>query len=118
MAAGSPVTVTTEDGLTCVRFLDASILDSGTIQFISAELAQLIELPEHQRIVLDFREVRFLASQALGMLLGLRARARGGDTEIALAAVRPELSRIFKLAGIEKMFRFYSSADDAREQWK
>jgi len=75
MTQPSGLKVMQQGGVTLVAFGDASILDMFTIQKIGRELYDLLENQGHKRVVLDFGDVRFLSSQALGVLLTLRKKA-------------------------------------------
>ncbi|TWT42144.1 Anti-sigma-B factor antagonist [Phycisphaerae bacterium RAS1] len=104
--------VTEQEGVTLVRFRDNSILDNDTIQRIGRELGELVDSGV-QRMALDFRDVRFLSSQALGVLTTLRSRAEKAQARVVLAALRPEIVRVFKITNFAKMFSFFEDADAA-----
>lgn len=101
------------DGVTVVSFKDASILDAMVIQRIGRELYKLVEDDQRRKIVLDFSEVRFLSSQALGVLLTLRRKADRSGAKIALAAIRPELAKVFKLTNLDQLFEFHNDRETA-----
>ncbi len=96
-----------EGDITVASFRDASILDAVTIQRIGRELYALVEADGRRRIVLDFADVRFLSSQALGVLLTLRRKADQAKAEVFLAGIRDELVRVFKMTNLDKLFQFY-----------
>lgn len=93
--------------VTLVTFKDNSILDIASIQRIGRDLYELVESSEGKRIVLNFQNVRFLSSQALGVLLTLRRKAEKTKADVILAELRPELARVFKITNLDKMFKFF-----------
>lgn len=99
--------LTQEGDITVASFRDASILDAVTIQRIGRELYALVEEDGSRRIILDFADVRFLSSQALGVLLTLRRKADQAKAEVFLAGIRDELARVFKMTNLDKLFQFY-----------
>jgi anti-sigma B factor antagonist len=101
------------DGVTIVSFHDAPVLDTLTTQRIAHRLYELVEDSRLRRIVLDFEQVRFLASQALGVLLTLRRKADKAGVKIAVARIRPELVRVFQITTLDKLFDFFESTADA-----
>jgi anti-anti-sigma factor len=113
MSATPQLRISQEGGVTVTSFRSASILDAGTIQAIGDELETLIQSGEHARIVIDFSEVRFLASHALGMLLKLRGKADPAGAKLAFAGMRPELTKVFKIANLDRLFTFYPDRDKA-----
>ena len=102
------------DGITTIRFRDNSILDALAIQRIGKELAEILEVQGVKKAIIDFRDVRFLSSEALRMLLGLRSRADRAGAKVALCAIKPELTKIFKLTNLDQLFQLYPDADAAR----
>ncbi|MFN0135290.1 MAG: STAS domain-containing protein [Phycisphaerae bacterium] len=100
-------------GVCVVGFRDASILDALTIQRIGKELYDLVEAQAKKKVVLDFGDVRFLSSQALGVLLTLRKKADKEKATICLARIRPELARVFKITQLDQLFKFHDSRDHA-----
>ncbi len=116
MAVESSLKVSENSGVTLVRFRDTAILEMVTIQRIGRDLSDLLDAGKHGPIVLDFRDVRFLSSQALGVLVTIRKKAGQQQNQIALAAVRPELLRIFKITSLDKLFTFFDSTDQAVEK--
>lgn len=99
--------------VTVVGFRDASILDALTIQRIGKELYDIVEAQGKKRVVLDFGDVRFLSSQALGVLLTLRKKADKAGASVCLARIRPELARVFKITNLDQLFKFHDSRDHA-----
>lgn len=106
------LTVTEQEGVTLVRFRDNSILDNDTIQRVGRELGELVD-SGIQKMVLDFRDVRFLSSQALGVLTTLRSKAEKARASVVLASLRPEIVRVFKITNFARMFTFLDDADAA-----
>jgi anti-anti-sigma factor len=102
-----------DGGVTVVGFRNASILDTHTIQTIGDELNALLQSGTHSRVVLDFADVRFLASHALGMLLKLRAKADPAGARVVCAGMRPELAKVFKIANLDRLFVFYPTREQA-----
>ena len=96
-----------------VSFRDASILDVVTVQRIARELYAMVEADQNTQVVLDFTHVRFLSSQALGVLLTVRRKADQAATKVALCAIRPELARVFKITNLDKMFEFFDTTEAA-----
>lgn len=98
-----------------VSFRDASMLDAVTIQKIARELYAIVEDEANTNVVLDFTHVRFLSSQALGVLLTVRRKAdrKATKAKVVLCKIRPELARVFKITNLDKMFEFHDSTEQA-----
>ncbi|MEP0846813.1 MAG: STAS domain-containing protein [Phycisphaerae bacterium] len=109
----STLRLSESDGVTIVSFKDASILDALSIQRIGQQLYQVVDAPNRSKVVLDFSAVRFLSSQALGVLLTLRRKADKAGVKIALCAIRPELFRVFTITNLNQFFAFFDTTQDA-----
>ncbi|MBU0637923.1 MAG: STAS domain-containing protein [Planctomycetes bacterium] len=105
--------ITEVEGATIVSFRGDSILDILTIQRTGRELYNLIDEAGKRRVVLDFRAVRFLSSQALGVLLTLRRKADKAGARVVLSQARPELARVFKVTNLDQLFHFFDSNEEA-----
>jgi anti-anti-sigma factor len=112
-SAQPQLTLTKTGPVTIASFQHASILDVLAVQTLRSEFEALIRSGQHDRIVIDFSEVRFLASHALGMLLVLRSKADPLGAKLAFAGLRPELERVFRLANLDRLFTFYPDREQA-----
>ncbi len=81
-------------------------LDMGATFSVERELDRLIDREQVPRLVLDLRGVDFMDSTGLRLLLQTDARAREGDFELALVRGRPEVHRVFELAGLAEVLPF------------
>ncbi|MFN0054973.1 MAG: STAS domain-containing protein, partial [Planctomycetales bacterium] len=55
--------------VTIARFTDKKILDESNIQIIGNQLFSLVDEDHRKKIVLDFTNVEYLSSAALGKLI-------------------------------------------------
>ncbi len=114
---GSHLIVHSIQGVTVVDFGASTMLDAGIIDAIGQELYTLVDEKAAKRIALDFSKVRFLASQAVGVLITLRKKADAIGGEIAICAMREELKRVFKIMNLQKLFSFYPGEKEALAAW-
>ena len=62
----------------------------------------------------DFSAVRFMSSQALGVLIQLKRRHRRREGGIiVIAGIRPKMHKVFKITNLHKLFAFHSELDKA-----
>jgi anti-sigma B factor antagonist len=104
-------------GVTVVSFGSATMLDAGVIEQVGQELYTLVDQKAVKRIALDFSNVRFLASQAVSVLLTLKKKSDAIGSELAICALRPELQRVFKIMNLERLFKFYPGEKEALAAW-
>ena len=100
-------------GVTVATFAHESILDAETVKGVREALYALLANPPERPLVLDLQNVRFLSSQALGMLLALRKKSADMGVQVVLAAVRPELARILEITNLNALFPSFETREAA-----
>jgi len=100
---------------TIVNFRTGSILDSQVIDAIARELYALVDEKASRKIVLDFAGVKFLASQAIGVLITLNQKAEEIKGRVAICQMSEEIRRVFKIMNLGKLFRFFDNEEQALE---
>lgn len=86
-------------------------LDAMNAPHLRSTLLRFIELGM-TRIILDLREVGFMDSSALGACI-TGAQRIGPLGQVVLAGARGEVSRLFELTHMHRVFRVYESLADA-----
>ncbi len=109
MSSPSKLRVRSVEDVTAVRFQESSILDTQLIHDIAQELDQLIEAENNRKLLLDFTEVKFFSSSALGILVTLSKKMAEIEGQLVICALAAELRKVFKITNLDKLFRF---ADD------
>ena len=102
------------DDVCVVGFEDDTVLDALTTPPIARQLYELVEKPGSTRLLLDFANVCFLSSQALGVLLTLRRKAERAAVRLAATGLRPELQRVFQVTKLDTMFPHFAGREEAR----
>ncbi len=104
-------------GVTVVTFTDSSILDAATIDQIGRDLYQLTDVQNKQKLVLDFSNVKFLSSHALGVFMTLQRKSQAIKGVMVFAGIRKELMKVFTLTGLDKLFKFFPTDAAALESF-
>ena len=99
------------DGVTVASFKDRRLLDEATIEMVAQQLYSLVDDHGCQRVVLDFSEVDFMSSSALGKLLKFHKKILGVDGALRLCNMKPELQKIFKVLALHKVFKIDKNRD-------
>ena len=103
--------------VTVVSFQNISVLDSANIEALGRSLLELVEKQDTRKLVLEFSAVRFMSSQALGVLLQLKKAMDPVKGKIVIAGIRPELHKVFKITNLHKMFGFHDDLDKALQEF-
>jgi anti-sigma B factor antagonist len=89
---------------TFVTINDSKLLDSESIKEIEITLTKLIDSRDKIKMFLNFSEVEFLASSALGMLVKVLKQIREKKGELTLTNIDPSILKVFKITKLDKVF--------------
>ena len=109
---GPSLSVEDTDGVTVVNIPNGCMLDGEAIQAVGTKLFDLVDKDSKKNLLLDFADIRFMSSQALGVLLTLRRKAEKGGATIVLTGIREQLMKIFEITNLDTMFSFFDSRDE------
>ncbi len=112
MSSPSKLRIRSVEDVTTVRFQESSILDTQLIHNIADELDQLIAVENNKKLLLDFTEVKFFSSSALGILITLGKKMAEIEGQLVICALAAELRKVFKITSLDKLFNF---ADDEEQ---
>ena len=95
-----------------VQFRDRKILDESNIQEMGRELFELVE-QKRAKILLNFMNVEFLSSAALGKLITLDKKLKAAKGQLKLSNIRPEIYEVFAITRLNKLFDIHDDEADA-----
>ena len=95
---------------------------SGRLDAITCEEAQPVVLGALDNgssgIILDLASLDFISSAGLRIMVMLMKNAVADGKQIAMVGVQPHIYKIFKIAALDKFFRFFDNEGEAiRELW-
>ncbi|MEI6037995.1 MAG: STAS domain-containing protein [Planctomycetota bacterium] len=99
--------------VTVVKFLDKKILDEANIQELGLELFSLIEHDNRKSILLNFTDVEFLSSAALGKLITLDRKVKANKGRLKMSNIRPEIFEVFQITKLNKVFDIRTDESEA-----
>ncbi len=87
-------------------------LDTSTSEFLEKTFAELIERGK-LKVVADLRELNFISSSGIGVLVGNcnELRERGGD--LKLASPQPRVAKALELLNLLEIFDVFPSKEQA-----
>jgi len=113
MAGSSHLLIHPIRDVTVVNFRTSSILDALQVQQIGEALYDLVDTRALTKIVVDFSEVKFLSSSALGVLITLHKKAAAIKGRVVLCGLRPELRRVFEISRLDKLLELRETEEQA-----
>src|SRR5207249_4216645 len=115
MAQAAPRRIGVEivDGITVVNFVDTQLVPEEVIQEVGEQLFSLVEGQGSPRLLLNFRNVRAMATSMLGKLVALKRKVEVSNGRLKLCGFRPDLWEIFKITKLERVFENYDEEQAA-----
>ena len=90
--------------VTVVSFTDKKILDEQNIQIIGEQLFSLIDELGRKKILLNFGNVEYMSSAALGKLITLNKKVQGASGKLVLCNIDANIREVFEITSIDKLF--------------
>jgi anti-sigma B factor antagonist len=98
--------------VTVVNFKVKSILDQRTIQLIGKELDRLVDTHVTPKMLLNFGNVEFLSTAALGILIALHKRVRSAGRRLLLGNLDSEIREVFEITRLNTFFEIVPAPDE------
>jgi anti-sigma B factor antagonist len=105
-------------GVTVVQFVDKKILDEANIQQIGEEMFALVDQDKRRKIVLDFSNVEYLSSAALGKLITMNKKVKQAKGQLKLCEIRPQIYEVFIITKLNKLFDIHDQVQGAVDSFK
>src|SRR6476620_7773781 len=91
--------------VTVVNFIDRKILDEQNIQIIGEQLFSLVDVDHVKKMLLNFRNVEYLSSAALGKLITLNKKVASSGCKLVLCSIDPQIKEVFEITKLDKLFK-------------
>ena len=88
-----------------VNFLDKKILDEQNIQLIGEQLFALVDNDKKKKIVLDFSNVDYLSSAALGKIIALNNKVKKEGGKLVLCKFKEDIKEVFTITRLDKLIK-------------
>jgi anti-sigma B factor antagonist len=109
----STVTVFGEPGLigveraedvAIVRLATTRVLDESNVAQLSEQLSRLVDHDDCKKLLIDFANVEYLSSAALGALINLDKKMRTSAGRLRLCGLDPRIHQVFAVTRLDKIF--------------
>ena len=115
MSSNRRLDIDEANDVTVARFTDKKILDESNIQIIGNQLFSLVDEDHRQKIVLDFTNVEYLSSAALGKLITMDKKVKASGGKLRLCSIRSDILEVFKITRLDKLFTIRENREKALE---
>ncbi len=99
--------------VTVVTFVDKKILDEQNIQIIGDQLFDLVDNQGRKKILLNFGNVEFLSSAALGKLITMNKKVQAAGGKLIMCKIAREIMEVFEITKLDKLFKIYKDEQSA-----
>lgn len=107
------IDITTHDSITIVTFNIPSISSVSDVESITAKLHPLVANAGDMKMLVDFDGVKFFSSMVLGLLVDIWQRLKEKNGTLVISGINPQLSRVFKITNLDRLFKFYPDRQSA-----
>src|ERR1700751_1227280 len=83
--------------VTVVSCTDRKILDEQNIQVIGEQLFSLVDELGRRKLLLNFSNVEYLSSAALGKFITLNKKVKAAGGSLILCAIDPQIYEVFEI---------------------
>ena len=90
-----------------VNFVDRKILDEQNIQIIGEQLFSLVDEEGWRKILLNFSNVEYLSSAALGKFITLNKKVNSAGGRLVLCNIDPQIYEVFEITKLNKLFTIH-----------
>lgn len=111
--SGSRLRVKQVQDVVQVEFIDRNILDEANIQQIGDEIGTIIDSKTTPKLLISFANVDHLSSAALGTLITVNNRIKSRKGQLRLANIDPQISEVFKITKLDRLFQIHDTLDGA-----
>jgi anti-sigma B factor antagonist len=103
--------------VTVVNFTDRKILDEQNIQLIGEQLFSLVDESGRKKILLNFGNVEYLSSAALGKLITLNKKLQAAGGKLILCNIDPQIYEVFEITKLNKLFNIKAEEQAALQDF-
>jgi anti-sigma B factor antagonist len=107
------ISVEYAENATIVTLTDEKILEEEDIRVLSESVMSVVEQADRVNLIVDFRNVRFLSSAVLGLLIRVSKKLYESDGQFGLCNINAKIHEIFKITRLTKIFDIYADLEDA-----
>jgi len=101
---------------TVIEFQTPSLMNPQDLERVGSQLFRMVDEEKRTRVVLDFGKVKYLSSQAIGIILTLNKKLTGGAAGgegLVLCGVGPQLMQLLKITRLDRILTIKNSQQDA-----
>ncbi len=100
------------------QFRESHISNALQIEELGLELYRLIEEDSRKRLVLDFSQVKFFSSAAIGKLISANGKVKARNGTMKLCNISPEILDVLRTCKLDRVFDIRQDGADAMSSFE
>jgi anti-anti-sigma factor len=112
-----PLAVSSQKDVSVVEFTNNKILDESVLEEIRSALSRLVESAAVPKLALDFSNVDYMSSAALGLLINVNKSIRDKNGQLRLSNIKPQIFEVFVTTKLNKVFKVMNTRQEALESF-
>ncbi len=105
------------DNATVASFVDERIVDDLIINAVGEQMYNLVERDGHTSLLLNFSNVKFMASAVIAKLFTLLKKVQKVKGKLKFCCIDSDLRVIFKMTGLERMVEIFDDEQEALDSF-
>jgi anti-sigma B factor antagonist len=106
--------VTMHDEIAVVDFINTEFaFEEDVVRAVGDELYRLVDDHKLTRLLLNFRNVRYISTAMLGRLIGLNKKIERAKGQLKLCGLGPVLKDIFHISRLDRVFDLFEDVPGA-----
>jgi anti-sigma B factor antagonist len=110
-----PLAVSKVKDVAVVEFTNNKILDETVLEEIRSGLNGLVEAATVPKLMLDFSNVDYMSSAALGLLINVNKAIKDKNGQLRLSNIKPQIFEVFVTTKLNKVFKVSDTRAEAME---
>ncbi len=102
-----------KDDVLVVYITAAKILDNAKIQQLGQEMNQIAEQNPGAKVVLNFQDVKFMASAMINNVMNFHRKCQKNDIKLKLCDISPDIQQVFDLMKLHKVLDLQKTEEKA-----
>ena len=90
-------------------------LDHHSAEEVRVKIDDRIERDDIKKVIMNFKNVTFMDSSGIGVVIGRFKRVKGRNGVVCVAEVSNRIDKVFKISGLYKIINGYSTVEEAIE---
>ena len=104
-------------GITIVGVVNTDLLAEDVIQEVSDQLFQLLDEHGADKLLVNFRDVRFMSSAMVAQLVKLHRKIAKINGKLKLCGFNPTIREVFRISNLDRLLDIYEDEQLALDRF-